>query len=296
MKQRTAAISVASNATLILLKVIAGVLTGSVAILTEAVHSSVDLIASFVTLISVRKAEEPADEGHRYGHEKIENLAAGLEGLLILVGSAAIVVAAIRRLIVGGTTHDVGIGMAVIGCSAVANLIVSRVIARGGRETDSPALMGDALHLATDALSSIAVFVALLLVDLTGAEWIDPVAALIVAAVIVVTGVRLIVRSGEVLVDQSLPPEETSAIGEVIGHFSSRGVVGFHELRTRRAGSRRYVDVHIQFRKGMSLEEAHLLSHELQDAIVGRLGSADVLIHIEPEARLRPGQAPLRAG
>ena len=290
MKQRTAALSVASNSTLILLKVIAGVLTGSVAILTEAVHSSVDLIASLVAFLSLREAGKPADESHRYGHEKIENLAAAIEGLLVLVGSAAIAVAAIRRLIVGGSTHTVGFGLAVIGFSAVVNLAISRVIARRGKLTDSPALQGDALHLLTDSLSSIVVFAALLLVDLTGAEWIDPVAALAVACVIVVTGVRLIVRSGEVLVDQALPVEEVGVITAAIESFSGRGVIGYHELRTRRAGSQRYVDVHLQFRTGTTLEDAHLIAHELQDAIIAGLGGADVLIHLEPEGRLRPGQ------
>jgi cation diffusion facilitator family transporter len=293
MKQRTAALSVASNSALILLKLIAGILTGSVAILTEAVHSSVDLVASLVTYISVRKAEVPADEGHRYGHEKLENLAAAVEGVLILVGSAAIAVAAVRRLVVGGSVHTVGIGIAVIALSAGANLVVSTVIARAGRETGSPALEGDALHLRTDAVSSLVVLLALILVDITGARWIDPVAALIVAAAISVSGVRLMIRSGEVLVDQSLPADETAAIAAVVESFSARGVVGFHKLRTRRAGSQRYVDLHIQFRSGTSLEDAHLTTHELQDQIVGALGGADVLTHLEPEGRLLPGQQPL---
>jgi cation diffusion facilitator family transporter len=295
LKQRTAALSVASNSTLILLKLVAGILTGSVAILTEAIHSSVDLVASLVAYMSVRKAEEPADEGHRYGHEKLENLAAAVEGVLILVGSAAIAVAAVRRLIVGGSVHTVGIGIAVIGVSAGANFVVSNVIARGSRATGSPALEGDALHLRTDAVSSLVVLVALVLVDATGDQWIDPVAALLVAAAISVTGVRLMIRSGEVLVDQSLPAEETAAIAAVIESFSGRGVIGFHELRTRSAGSQRYVDLHIQFRSGTSLEEAHLTAHALQDRIVETLGGADVLIHLEPEGRLRPGQQPLHA-
>ncbi len=295
MKQRTAALSVASNTALILLKLVAGTLTGSVAILTEAVHSSVDLIASLVAFLSVRIAEEPADERHMYGHDKVENLAAGLEGLLILVGSAGIAFAAVRRLVLGGRTHTVGLGIAVIALSAAANLVVSGVIGRAGRRADSPALQGDAAHLRTDALSSLAVLVALVLVAATHAQWIDPVAALLVAAVIVVTGVRLLVRAGEVLVDQSLPPSETDAIAAVIESFADRGVVGFHELRSRRGGSRRYIDVHVQFRAGTSLEQAHLTAHELEDQIVARLGGADVLIHLEPEGRLRPGQRSLRA-
>ncbi len=295
MKQRTAVLSVVSNTALILLKVVAGTLTGSVAILTEAMHSSIDLIASVVAYVSVRIADEPADERHSYGHVKVENLAAAFEALLILVGSAVIAFEAVRRLITGGRTHTLGLGIAVIAFSAVANLVVSAVIGRVGRRTASPALQGDAAHLRTDAISSLAVLVALVLVKATGAQWIDPVAALVVASSIVVTGIRLLVRSGEVLVDQALPAGEMETIVQVIQTFPDGAVLGFHQLRTRRGGSQRYVDVHLQFRHGTSLEQAHRTAHELQDKIADALGGADVLIHLEPEDRLRPGQQTLHA-
>jgi cation diffusion facilitator family transporter len=290
LKQRTAILSVVSNSALILLKVIAGTFTGSIAILTEAVHSSIDLVASIVAFFSVRKAGEPADETHRYGHEKIENLSAAIEGILILVGSAVIAFEAIRRLVGHGRLRTVGLGIGVAALSVVVNVVVSAVIARNARATDSAALEGDAAHLRTDALTSASVLVALALVKITGAQWLDPAVALAVAALIVVTGVRLLTRSSRVLVDQSLPPEEVDAIREVVEAFGVHGVVGYHELRTRRAGSRRYVDLHVQFRAGTSLENAHRTAHELQDLIGTRLKGADVLIHLEPEDRVRPGE------
>ncbi len=296
-KPRTAALSVVSNSGLILLKVIAGTFTGSVAMLTEAVHSSIDLIASVVAYISVRKAGEPADETHRYGHEKIENLSAAIEGMLILVGSAVIAFEAIRRLVVGGRLNTVGLAIAVAALSVVVNVLVSAVIARKARATASPALEGDAAHLRTDALTSAGVLVGLTLVKVTGADWIDPVVALIVAGPIVVTGIRLLSRSSKVLVDQALPPDEVDGIRAAIEAFAPRGVVGYHELRTRRAGARRYVDLHVQFRAGTSLEDAHRTAHELQDLIGKRLAGSDVLIHLEPEDRVRPGEGlrPARA-
>jgi cation diffusion facilitator family transporter len=291
LKSRTAALSVISNATLILLKLFAGTITGSVAILTEAVHSSIDLVASIVAFFSVRKADEPADESHRYGHEKIENLAAAIEGILILVGSAAIAFEAIRHLINHGRVQTVGVGIAVIGVSLAANVTVSVRLARAARRTGSPALAGDAAHLGTDALTSAAVLIGLVLVQLTGAEWIDPVVALAVAVVVVTTGVRLLTQSSRVLVDESLPLGEIEAIRDAIEGFSASGVVGYHELRTRRAGSRRYVDLHVQFTAGTSLEDAHRVAHELQDLISDRLAvGTDVLIHLEPEDRVRPGE------
>ncbi len=293
MKQRTAALSVASNTLLILLKVVAGTLTGSIAILTEALHSGIDLIASLVAFVSVRIADEPADDSHRYGHDKVENLAAAIEGMLILVGCAAIVWNSIDRLITGGETRNLGIGIVVMAVSAAANLVVSGVIARNGRRTGSPALQGDAAHLRTDAYSSIGVLIALALVAITGAQWIDPVAALIVALTIALTGVRLVRRAGGALVDEALPPDETELIAHVIESFADHGVIGFHELRTRSGGSQKYVDVHLQFRSGTSLEDAHFTSHMIQDRIAEALGGADVLVHLEPQSRVRPGQQPL---
>ena len=160
--------------------------------------------------------------------------------------------------------------------------------------TDSPALAGDATNLRTDALTSAAVLVALAGVRITGAQWLDPAMALVVAAVTVASGVRLLTRSSQVLVDQALPPDEVDAIRDAIAGFAPQGVVGYHELRTRRAGARRYVDLHVQFRAGTSLESAHRTAHELQDVIGQRLRSADVLIHLEPEDRVRPGEVLLR--
>jgi cation diffusion facilitator family transporter len=281
---------VASNSALILIKAIAGTLTGSVAILTEAVHSSIDLVASVVAFFSVRKAGEPADESHRYGHEKVENLAAAIEAILILVGSAVIAFEAIRRLLGHGRTHTLGLGIGVVAFAIVVNLAVSTVISRNAKVTESPALEGDAAHLRTDAMTSAGVLIALALVKATGAQWLDPAIALIVAASIVITGVRLLTRSSRVLVDAALPANEVAVIREAIAEFADRGVVGYHELRTRKAGARRYVDLHIQFQRGTSLESAHYTAHQLQDTIALRLRGSDVLIHLEPEDRVRPGE------
>jgi cation diffusion facilitator family transporter len=289
-KLRAAALSVISNSVLILLKAIAASVTGSVSILTEAVHSSVDLVASVVAFGSVRKAGEPADETHRYGHEKIENLSAAIEGILILVGSVVIAFEAIRRLLVGGHLDSIRLGWIVIGISLVANVVVSTVIGRRARISGSPALAGDAAHLRTDALTSAAVLAGLVLVQVTGAQWVDPAVALAVACVIVITGVKVLTTASQVLVDTSLPRAEVDEIRQVVEAFAPRGVVGYHELRTRRAGDRRYVDLHLQFQAGTSLEDAHRTAHEVQQEIADRLPRADVLIHLEPEDRVRPGE------
>jgi cation diffusion facilitator family transporter len=285
-----AAVSIASNLSLIVLKLVAGMVTGSVAIITEAVHSAVDLVASFIAYFSIRQAEEPADASHRYGHEKFENVAAAAEGVLILVGSGVIVYAAVRSLVVGPELEALGFGIAVVAFATVVNLIVSTWLYRRARETQSAALEGDAAHLRTDAYTSLGVLVGLALVEWTGAEWLDPAVALAIAAAIVVTGLRIVARAWGVLVDEALPDPELAAIREAIEEYAPRGIVGYHQLRTRRAGARRYVDLHVQFRSGTSLEEAHATAHALQDEILRRLpGGADVLIHLEPADKVRSG-------
>jgi cation diffusion facilitator family transporter len=289
-RERAAGLSVVSNLTLIAAKFAAGIATGSVAILTEAVHSGMDLVASITALVSVRKAGEPADADHLYGHEKIENLAGLIEGALILLGAAVITYGSIVRLVHGGHVQRLGIGIAVIAASAAANLVVSGVVARSARREGSVALEADAAHLRADAISSAAVLVGLALVAVTGAQWIDPAVALAVAAWIALAGARILRRSARELVDEALPEDELAEIRSAIRELGSEcGVVGFHKLRARRAGARRYVDVHVQFGAGTTLEAAHDAAHRLTRRIRSELPGADVLVHVEPEDRVRPG-------
>jgi cation diffusion facilitator family transporter len=282
-KTRAAGLSILSNSVLIVLKVAAGVLTGSIALITEAIHSAVDLVASMIAYYSVRKAEQPADEDHLYGHAKVENLAAAIEGLLIVLGAAIIIFESIGRLPDPPHLQSLGIGIAVIALSTVVNLAVSRWLYRQAGTHDSPALEGDAAHLRTDAMTSIGVLVGLVFVQVTGVEVLDPIVALVVAGAIVFSGVRLVTRSSRVLVDEALPPDELAEIREAVETSGAPEIHGFHKLRARRAGSRRYIDLHVQFKDGTSLERAHAISHDLTDAIQQRIHGADVLIHLEPQ-------------
>jgi len=218
--------------------------------------------------------------------------------IVFLVGSGVIAFEAIRRLVDSAPVQKLGFGIGVVAFSMVANLGVSAFIARRARETESAALEGDAAHLRTDAFTSGGVLVALVLVQVTGATWLDPAVALLVAVAIVASGWRILMRSTRVLVDEALPDAEMGIIREEIRAFGPRGVAGFHKLRTRRAGAQRYVDLHVQFRAGTTLEDAHATAHAMQDAIRTRLRGADVLIHLEPEDRVQPGTEipPLSAG
>jgi cation diffusion facilitator family transporter len=289
-KSGAAALSIASNSALIALKLAAGAITGSIAILTEAIHSLVDLVASVVAFVSVRKADEPADADHPYGHEKVENLAANIEGILILVGAAVIVYEATHRLAAGSEIESLGIGIAVMGFSVLANLVVSGVLYRRAREHDSAALEGDAAHLRADALTSAGVLVGLGLVEITGAAAFDSITALVVAAAIVIAGIRIIRRSSGVLVDEVLPEEEMDRIEAAIAAARTPEVAGYHKLRARRAGSRRHIDFHVQYRSGTTLERAHELAHQMRDRIEAEIPQAEVLIHAEPETSYREGE------
>jgi cation diffusion facilitator family transporter len=300
-KQRAAAVSIASNSGLIALKLAAAAITGSVAILSEALHSMIDLIASVVAFVSVRKADEPADVDHPYGHEKVENVGAAIEAMLILVGAGVIVYEAVNRLSTGATVDQLGLGIAVIAFAGLANVGVSRFLSRQARRQNSPALAGDAAHLGTDAFTSAGVLLGLLLVQITGANAIDSVVAIIVAGVIVATGVRLLRRSTGVLVDEAPPPEEMDRVEAAIARARADApeVVGYHKLRARTTGRRTYIDMHVQFAAGTTLEHAHAVAHRLRDAIESDLGDAEVLIHAEPESSKRdPAELPsaFRAG
>jgi cation diffusion facilitator family transporter len=280
-----ARLSVVSNTILIVLKVVAGAITGSIAIITEAVHSSIDLMASIVAYLSLRKADEPADADHMYGHAKVENVAAAIEGMLILVGAGVILYESVRRLSAGGHVENIGVGIAVIGISAVVNVVVSTYLYRQARAHDSPALNADAAHLRADAATSVAVLGGLVLIEVTGVQELDAIVALMVGSAIVYAGVRILSRTSRVLMDEALPADELDVIRRLIADFPRPELVGFHKLRARRAGSARHIDLHLQFAPGTSLERAHAVAHELQSSVRREISGADVLVHIEPSRR-----------
>ena len=301
-KAAAAGVSIAYNATLIALKVAAAIITGSVAILSEALNSTIDLVASMIAFVAVRRADEPADVEHPYGHEKVENVAASIEGVLIIIGAAFIIIESIGRLVDGNTeVQSLGFGIAVIAFSTLSASAVSLFLRRQARKHDSPALQGDAAHLGADAFTSAGVLIALALVQLTGAEQLDAAVAIAFSGFIIFTGLNIIRRAAGVLVDEAPPPEEMDRIEVAIARARADEpeVVGYHKLRARTTGRRRYIELHVQFRSGTSLERAHELAHELRNAIEADLGDAEVLIHVEPESsRHDPAESPrpFRAG
>ena len=283
LKSRAAWVSIASNTTLIVFKLIVGLLSGSISIMSEALHSGSDLIASFIALVSVRTAAKPADPSHRYGHEKVENISGVLEGLLIWAAAIVIVVEGVHKLIDGVELEHVELAIAVMLVSGVVNLIVSKAYLYPiARRTDSAALEADAAHLLTDVYTSFGVALGLILVRITGKTFFDPVAAIVVAIIIMWTAWRLVSHSTRVLLDEALPDDELELIREKVAEHRGELIIGYHKLRTRRAGSKRHIDLHITVPDEMTVGAAHDIAEHITRDLEEMIPHAEVLVHIEP--------------
>ena len=237
-------LSVAAAVATISLKTAAWLLTGSVGLLSDAAESVVNLVAALVAVATLHWASQPPDDEHAYGHTKAEYLSAGLEGALILLAAASIAATATPRLIDPQPLEDVGIGLAVSVAASAINLAVGVLLVREGRLARSVILEADGKHLLTDVWTSVGVIAGVAAVALTDWEPLDPIIALLVAANIVFTGVQLVRRSAGGLMDRSLASTALTDIEEVLDRFREQGV-GFHALRTRQAGQRAFISIHV---------------------------------------------------
>jgi cation diffusion facilitator family transporter len=289
LKSRAAATSIASNAVLIAFKLAVGILSGSIAIISEALHSGSDLVAALIAFWSVRRAAEPPDERHHYGHEKVENLSGVVEALLIIAAAGVIIYEGVQKIFHGPELDHVWLGIGVMVVSGLANLYVSRrVLYPAARRTESAALEADAAHLQTDVYTSFGVAGGLLLVQLTGWEYFDPIFAIAVAVLIIHTGYRLVMQSTRVLLDETLPEEELEEIRRCVREHRGDIIIGYHKLRARRAGSRRHVDLHVVVEEDLSVSEAHDIAEHIEADIRACIPNTDVLVHVEPRSPWRP--------
>jgi cation diffusion facilitator family transporter len=288
LKSRAAAVSIASNSALIVFKLAVGILSGSIAIISEALHSGSDLVAAIIAFYSVRKAAEPPDAHHHYGHEKVENLSGVIEALLIIAAAGVIIYEGILKIIDGPHLDHIWLGIAVMVTSGVVNLIVSRrVLYPVARRTQSAALEADAAHLLTDVYTSFGVAGGLLLVKITGWAYFDPIAAIAVALLIIKTGYELVIQSTRVLLDQTLPEEELEIIRRCVTEHKGDLIYGYHKLRARQAGSRRHIDLHITVDESLTVAQAHETAEHIAADIRAAVPNADVLVHIEPVSHER---------
>jgi cation diffusion facilitator family transporter len=286
-KSRAATVSVLSNSTLVVGKLIVGAVIGSVAVLSEAIHSGIDLIAALIAWWAVKASAAPADDEHPFGHGKFENLSGVIEALLILAAAAWIAIEAIRKLLHPAGVEHLGLGVGIMAVSSIVNWFVSNWLMRVGHETDSIALTADGWHLRTDVYTSFGVMLGLLTMDIAqrihpqkSFQWMDPVVGLLVAALIVRAGIKLTVGAVSDLLDSRLPLEELARIEKYLRN--RQDVLGFHDLRTRKAGGWRFVEIHLELPPEMSVRESHAIGHSVSLDIQKQLPSTSVMVHVDP--------------
>jgi len=285
IKQRTARLSVISNTGLVLMKFVIGFASGSVSIISEAIHSSMDLIAAVIAFFSVRKSSEPPDAAHAFGHGKFEDISGLVEALLIFVAAILIIKEAVTKLLGEPSesfTPDLLIlGIAVMGISGLVNWYVSSRLMNVAKQTESIALESDAWHLRTDVFTSLGVMAGLILIKLTGIAIFDPLFALGVAVIIMKAAYDLTVRSFSDLIDHSLPVEDNHRIEKIICDHASI-YAGFHDLKTRRSGPEIFIEFHLVMPGEITVLQSHDFADHLEADLMLEYPRANVTIHIEP--------------
>jgi len=276
-----AALSIAAALATIALKTLAWWLTDSVGLLSDAIEGTINLVGATVALAMISLAARPPDEDHAFGYTKAEYFASGLEGTLILIAAIAISFAAIDRLITPRPLEQVGAGLAVSAAASLINYGVVRRLYRAGHHYRSVALEADARHLMTDVWTSAGVIAGVAAVWLTGWAQLDPLIALAVAANIVWSGYRLMQRSVHGLLDRALPPDKMRALAGALEPYRARGI-DFHALRTRQAGTRSFVTLHVLVPADWTVAKGHDLAHEVELDIRAALPDAAVMTHVEP--------------
>ena len=287
-KISVALLSVVSNSVLVTLKLVTGILTGSISILSEAAHSSMDLIASVIAIFAVRISARRPDAEHPFGHGKVENISALAEALLIVVAAVWIVVEAINKLITPNPLGTIDWGIAVMLLSMVANIIVSQLLFIVGKRADSPALIADAWHLRTDVWTSAGVLAGLTIIwigdrlwPLINLTWIDPLAAIVVAILILRAAFGLTMSAIKDLIDTSPPAHEIYWLSNYLKSWYPT-VRSIHRMRIRKSGASRFIDLHIVVEPTMTVSDSHAITDNMISAVREKLSGADMTVHIEP--------------
>jgi len=280
VKVKAARLSVVSNTILIIMKVVVGIITGSVSLISEAIHSSMDLVAAIIALFSVRVSDNPPDKRHPYGHGKFENISGVIEALLIFIAAIWIIVESVKKLFGGEIILEkIWIGSLVMAVSAIVNIFVSKRLYKVARATGSVALEADALHLKTDVYTSVGVAAGLILILLTDIQWLDPLVAILVALFILKESYSLLKRAFFPLLDIAWSDEEISGLKKRLMEMG----VSYHDLRTRVAGNYRFIDIHVEVPADESVGNAHKYCDMIEDKLMAAYENLTVNIHVEPK-------------
>lgn len=278
---RFAWLSIAAALVTISLKSTAYFLTGSVGLLSDALESVVNLAAAIVALVALRMVNRPADDEFTFGYSKIEYFSSGFEGGMILLAAAGIVITAVPRLIHPQQLEQLGLGLAISVAASLVNLGVSLVLLRASKRFNSITLEADARHLMTDVWTTAGVLIGIALVWLTGYVRLDSIIALLVAANILFTGYRLLVRSGRGLLDVALEPGELDSVKAILNEYKPKGV-GYHALRSRQAAARKFLVVHLLVPGSWSVLQGHQLAEQIENQVQATLPNTNIVTHVEP--------------
>lgn len=284
IKRSTARLSIISNTLLVVMKLAVGLAIGSVSIISEAIHSGIDLVAALIAYFSVKKSSEPPDAEHTFGHGKFEDFSGLIEAVLIFIAAILIVREAVLKLMGQGEELDMNLlmaGIAVMFVSAAVNWLVSSRLMKAARATESIALEADAWHLRTDVYTSLGIFAGLVLINLTGWKFLDPLFAILVALFITKAAYDLTRRATSDLMDTRLPKAEEEKIKSILAEHYLQ-YASFHELRTRRSGSDRFMDLHLVVSRNLKVNDAHQLSDHLEADLRAEFPRSSVTIHFEP--------------
>ena len=283
-KKVAAGLSITSNAIIIVSKLIAGIISGSISIISEAIHSLSDFLASVLTFFAVMRSSEPADQSHPYGHGRYEDMSGFIEGGLIVFAGLFIIYEAGKKLFTGFSMEPENyLGICVMTFAVIANYLVSKYLFYVAKKSDSVSLYADAEHLRTDIWSSLGVLIGLVLIKITGLGVLDPIIAVIVAVFILRAGVKISKETLNNLLDGSLPVEDLNKIEEVIKSFEPKGIVGFKNLKTRRTGPTKDIELTLLFPEDMTISHCHEFCDELEAQIANQLGPCSISIHAEPD-------------
>lgn len=283
-KKIAAGLSITSNAIIIILKFIAGAISGSVSIISEAIHSMSDFLASVLTFFAVMKSSEPADKSHPFGHGKYEDMSGFIEGGLIIFAGLFIICEACKKLFFHQTIEiDTSLGIGVMLFAVVANILVSSHLFRVAKKSDSVSLHADGEHLRTDVYSSLGVLCGLVLIKITGIAILDPIIAILVAMFVLKAGFEISKNTLNNLLDGTLPAEDMDEIKEIIKSYDNQCLKGFKRLKARRSGPLKDIEVTMLFPKNMTILDCHKICDDIEHLLAQHLGKCDILIHAEPE-------------
>lgn len=282
-KKNAALMSVCSNTILIISKLIAGIVTNSISIISEAVHSFADLLAAIIAFFSVRKSSIPPDSDHQFGHGKYEDFSGFIEGALIVLAGGYIVYESVEKILSKNVELiDTTAGIIVMLLSVVINIAVSRHLFKVAKKSDSIALLADAEHLSTDVITSAGVLVGLILIKITGIKVLDPIVAILVALFIFRVGIDLCIQSVKNLLDNSLPETDINKVMETVNKYIPGEIIEIKNFKSRKSGPAKFIELILVIPKIVTLEASHRLCDKVEEDLKTNITNANIVIHIEP--------------